>query len=84
MITEFAITELVMLRVSLSEAAGDCSLLETSVNTGLLLHDVCEALGLFPEQRLVVLGPELAGALDDYLNSPVTIDLDKLPVAVMA
>ena len=82
MLCQYAIDSLRSLRESLQEAAGDGNLLESTVNAGLILHDICECLGLFPEQRLEVLGADLVADVQEYLESPVQLNLEGLPVAV--
>jgi hypothetical protein len=80
MLCQYAIDSLKGLRENLQEAAEDSSLLDSTVNAGLILHDICECLGLFPEQRLEVLGPELEADIQAWLDSPVILNLEGLPV----
>ena len=82
MLCDYALKELASLRENLQEAAGDCSLLESTVNPALMLWDVCEALGFFDDQREQVLGPELVADVQAYLESPVQLNLEGLPVVV--
>jgi hypothetical protein len=46
----------------------------------LLLWDVCEALGLFDDQIEQILGADLKQEILAYLDAPVKLSVEGLPV----
>jgi hypothetical protein len=60
---------LMELRAALEDDAG----LAAEVPAGLLLSDVCEALGLEDSERREVLGKKGARFVDDVLGAPVKL-----------
>jgi hypothetical protein len=71
---------LIELRETLQETAGG-SLLEMEINPALLLLDVLQALGLDSQEQREILGDELAREIETYLEQPIAIDIQGLPVA---
>jgi hypothetical protein len=56
------------------------SLLEINVSVGLLLHDICDALGFTPNQRREVLGAELEAELQEFLDIRITAQSESIAV----
>jgi hypothetical protein len=80
MITQETLKGLTSLRESLEEATEGYSLMDATVNPALLLYDVCQALGLFDDQIEQVLGTELVREIENFLDAPLMLDIESLPV----